>query len=708
MEAVYFNEEGGGPDSGRTSTTTEMMKKYYTKRTRMRIDQEQEKCHGNSQDYPAPDKEMRHEASELMPKPATANRNSLLFPCTNKNDSYPFDYNYGGGGGLESVPQDEEDANFTTDQVVQVGEIMEMDQDRSIFRTNITTDHRSLERRRNLRSRNVVRSSRKLTVLLMKNRNTSINSKAPKKEIKPQRGRGLHNQKREKEEDTSDDEQHKLTRSAPWSSAAASGLKIKIKKKKRRIKNRIQSNKNNQIVINNNRKLVSVTSYGYTRKQQQKKMSGDSSELVVVPVNNNLSPVDSSPMGEADDSTQHQSVVPQLQASISPITTITTTTPAVDQPHQPQLQNSHPFEEDYNNLMKREAQLEQQQSENADLVNIRREAEVKDPYWAPPPGWMPGDNPSQDPLCAKDINFPKQKMSTLERNAEEIIYTHKQLKMKMKMKIAKMKMMRRKSYHEGTFYMGFQVKGSFVMGSDTRSVSTEEKITSTSTNPETGVTEEEVSDKTDVIGNSIVSHCGTRRFNRKVKALVKAKLEKEKREDKEVARSIDDMANLLKSAMTKVMNSWPREEEKVTIKSTMLIAMYDGENTRLKTVRLRKEIPENSPKFIWGGSVSTGTSKKLLMYVKRRLKKLNQDLTLEEAFKIVRKCIHIAAIASNREKKSGQDATIGGRYRIYTFREEAKDLPKEYEIMTRDSIMGKTVLLYDCGKMEYKEDSSSD
>ncbi|RZC87774.1 hypothetical protein C5167_028227 [Papaver somniferum] len=90
MEAVYFNEEGGGPESGRTSTTTEMMKKYYTKRTRMRLDQEQEKGHGN----PAHDKEMRHEAIELMPKPATANGNSLLFPRTNKNDSYPFDYNY--------------------------------------------------------------------------------------------------------------------------------------------------------------------------------------------------------------------------------------------------------------------------------------------------------------------------------------------------------------------------------------------------------------------------------------------------------------------------------------------------------------------------------------------------------------------------------------------------------------------------------------
>ncbi|KAI3951970.1 hypothetical protein MKW92_049809, partial [Papaver armeniacum] len=397
-----------------------------------------------------------------------------------------------------------------------------MDQDRSIFRTNITTDHRSLERRRNLRSTKVVRSSKKLTVLLMKNRKTSINSKAPKKKIKPQRGRGLHNQKRE-EEDTSDDEQHKLTRSAPRSSAAASGLKIKIKKKKRRIKNTVQSNKNNQIVINNNRQLVSVTSYGYTRKQQQKKLNGDSSELVVAPVNN-LSSVDSSPMGEADDSTQHQSVVPQLQASISPITTITTTTPVVDQPHQPrqnQLQNSHPFEEDYNNLLKREAQLEQQQSENVDLVNIRREAEVKDPYWAPPPGWMPGDNPSKDPLCAKDVNFPKQKMSTLERNAEEIISTHKQLKMKMK--LTKMKMRRRKSYHEGTFYMGFQVQGSFVVGSDTRVVSIEEKITLTSTNPETGEIEEEVSDKIDVIGNSIVAHGGTRRFNRKVKAMVKAK-----------------------------------------------------------------------------------------------------------------------------------------------------------------------------------------
>ncbi|KAJ0099178.1 hypothetical protein Patl1_20739 [Pistacia atlantica] len=36
--------------------------------------------------------------------------------------------------------------------------------------------------------------------------------------------------------------------------------------------------------------------------------------------------------------------------------------------------------------------------ESADLVNIRKEAGVEDPYWIPPPGWSLGDNPIQDPV----------------------------------------------------------------------------------------------------------------------------------------------------------------------------------------------------------------------------------------------------------------------------------------------------------------------
>ncbi|KAI3855510.1 hypothetical protein MKX03_004367 [Papaver bracteatum] len=578
MEAVYFNEEGGGPepeDSIFAQQPFELMKKYYTKRTRMRLDQEQEKGHGNRQDYPAPDKEMRHEASELMPKPATANRNSLLFPCTNKNDSYPFDYNYGGSGGFEHIrvgclyelnhslqlpdqnsipaqlksvrvvmvisrtevnatlrfpsvvslhthysntnaivsddrnkriqyqhPQlmkkgklrvhpeldeeyvmnlklagkllirkilssefskqkhlksfwaltsqqpklastpvqdhsgsddysasdDDDDGNCNEAQVGRIGsrydskkrkrgtcwsvltknsdlhwgvrrrvafmgpnkrnsnndhhqdyraeinrfmrkssrasehqhyqhhsslgifeavpeeeeeeqeqdeeeananevvEIMGMDQDQSIFRTNITTEeddddeeyHLSLERRRSLRSRNVDRSSNQLVVLLRR-----------------------HNAEGEMEYWLEDADLVNIRREAfPRSS-----------------------------LLKRN-----VEEIMYTHKQQQKKMNGDSSELVIVPVNNPSS-IDI-PLGEADDSTQHQSVVPQLQGSISPITTITTTPLVVDQPHQPrqnQLQNFHTLEEDYNNLLKKKAQLEQQLLEISNSLNGMQE-----------------------------------------------------------------------------------------------------------------------------------------------------------------------------------------------------------------------------------------------------------------------------------------------------------------------------------------------
>ncbi|KAI3896183.1 hypothetical protein MKW92_020404 [Papaver armeniacum] len=709
MEAVYFNEEGGGPESGRTATTTEMMKKYYTKRTRMRLDQEQEKGHGNRQDYPAPDKEMRHEASELMPKPATANRNSLLFPCTNKNDSYPFDYNYGGGGGFEHIrvgclyelnhslqlpdknsipaqlksvrvvmvitrtevnatlrfpsvvslhthysntnaiisddrnkriqyqhPQvmkkgklrvhpeldeeyvmnlklagkllirkilssefskqkhlksfwaltsqqpilastpvqdhsgsddcyvsdDDDDGNYNDAQVGRIGlnrgtencqsnlcrssnvavgrwssggsnkydknlvmrkrgtcwsaltnnsglhwgvrrrvafmgpnkrnnnndhhqdyraeisnrfmrkssrasehqyyqhqsslgifeavqeeeeeeqeqdeeeananevvEIMGMGQDQSIFRTNITTEeeeeedddeeyHLSLERRRSLRSRNVDRSSKQLAVLL-RNRKPSNNSKTPKKKIKPQSRRGLYNGKKEEEEEDSDDEQNKLNRRATRSSAAASGLKIKIKKnnttkkkKKRRIKNTEQSNKDNQIVIHNKRQLVPVTSYDRWSKERYRK-----AEVSMLQIMKEKDAVSGKPVMRRvlrmearkyiGDTGLLDHLLKHMSGKVAPDGEV-------------RFRRRHNAEGEMEYWL-----------EDADLVNIRREAGVKDPYWTPPPGWMPGDNPSQDPLCAKDIKYLKQEMSNLKRNVEEIMYTHKQQQKKM-------------------------------------------------------------------------------------------------------------------------------------------------------------------------------------------------------------------------------------------------------------------------------------
>ena len=53
--------------------------------------------------------------------------------------------------------------------------------------------------------------------------------------------------------------------------------------------------------------------------------------------------------------------------------------------------------------------------ESADLVNIRTDAGVQDPYWTPPPGWSPGDNPTQDPVCAMEIKQLKEDIAKMSR-----------------------------------------------------------------------------------------------------------------------------------------------------------------------------------------------------------------------------------------------------------------------------------------------------
>ncbi|KAF5202742.1 Dyad-like protein [Thalictrum thalictroides] len=58
--------------------------------------------------------------------------------------------------------------------------------------------------------------------------------------------------------------------------------------------------------------------------------------------------------------------------------------------------------------------------ESADLVNVRRKAGVKDPYWTPPPGWKLGDNPSQDPNCARELNLLKEEMSIIKKDVQEL------------------------------------------------------------------------------------------------------------------------------------------------------------------------------------------------------------------------------------------------------------------------------------------------
>ncbi|CAK9139927.1 unnamed protein product [Ilex paraguariensis] len=59
--------------------------------------------------------------------------------------------------------------------------------------------------------------------------------------------------------------------------------------------------------------------------------------------------------------------------------------------------------------------------ESADLVDIRSKAGVQDPFWVPPPGWKPGDCPTQDPICAKALKLLKQETSTIKRDMEEML-----------------------------------------------------------------------------------------------------------------------------------------------------------------------------------------------------------------------------------------------------------------------------------------------
>lgn len=53
--------------------------------------------------------------------------------------------------------------------------------------------------------------------------------------------------------------------------------------------------------------------------------------------------------------------------------------------------------------------------ESADLVNLRKDAGVTDPYWVPPPGWKPGDSPTQDPTCATELKLLKDDISYIKR-----------------------------------------------------------------------------------------------------------------------------------------------------------------------------------------------------------------------------------------------------------------------------------------------------
>ncbi|KAL3834656.1 hypothetical protein ACJIZ3_009392 [Penstemon smallii] len=64
--------------------------------------------------------------------------------------------------------------------------------------------------------------------------------------------------------------------------------------------------------------------------------------------------------------------------------------------------------------------------ESAELVNIRNDVGITDPYWVPPPGWTPGDSPTQDPLCAKELKLLKDDVLVIKRELE-LGVTRKQL-----------------------------------------------------------------------------------------------------------------------------------------------------------------------------------------------------------------------------------------------------------------------------------------
>ncbi|KAG8390239.1 hypothetical protein BUALT_Bualt01G0063100 [Buddleja alternifolia] len=65
--------------------------------------------------------------------------------------------------------------------------------------------------------------------------------------------------------------------------------------------------------------------------------------------------------------------------------------------------------------------------ESPDLVNIRRDAGVTDPYWVPPPGWKLGDSPTQDPICARELKLLKEDISKIKRDHVELMGTKLQL-----------------------------------------------------------------------------------------------------------------------------------------------------------------------------------------------------------------------------------------------------------------------------------------
>ncbi|XP_024182740.1 protein DYAD isoform X2 [Rosa chinensis] len=56
--------------------------------------------------------------------------------------------------------------------------------------------------------------------------------------------------------------------------------------------------------------------------------------------------------------------------------------------------------------------------ESADLMSVRKEAGVEDPYWTPPLGWKIGDNPTQDPTCVRMFKEIWEEIANVKRERE--------------------------------------------------------------------------------------------------------------------------------------------------------------------------------------------------------------------------------------------------------------------------------------------------
>jgi hypothetical protein len=58
--------------------------------------------------------------------------------------------------------------------------------------------------------------------------------------------------------------------------------------------------------------------------------------------------------------------------------------------------------------------------ESADLVDIRKEMGVQDPYWTPSPDWKPGDSISPDHVTSNEIRKIKEEINKLKRYGQFI------------------------------------------------------------------------------------------------------------------------------------------------------------------------------------------------------------------------------------------------------------------------------------------------